>query len=59
MKTMMKQRCPRCASNLFLSDDPLDGPGTLYCLAGHTFYPTPAEGAAVAARTKREVTQAA
>ena len=38
MRTMIRQRCPRCDSNMFLSDDPLDGPGTLYCLAGHTFY---------------------
>jgi hypothetical protein len=41
-KTMIvKQRCQRCGSTLFLSQDPLDDPGTTYCLAGHTFSPIP------------------
>jgi hypothetical protein len=41
-KTMVvKRRCPRCGSTLFLSQDPLDDPGTTYCLAGHTFAPRP------------------
>jgi hypothetical protein len=38
-KTMIRdRRCPRCGAALFLSDDPMDGPGTNYCLSGHTFY---------------------
>ncbi|HLB23484.1 MAG TPA: hypothetical protein VJP07_05275 [Dehalococcoidia bacterium] len=41
-KTMvMKRRCARCGSSLFVSQDPLDDPGTTYCLAGHTFSPRP------------------
>jgi hypothetical protein len=32
-------RCPRCSSRLFVSRDPLDEPGTLYCIAGHSFVP--------------------
>jgi hypothetical protein len=41
-KTMISnRRCARCGSTLFLSQDPLDDPGTTYCLAGHTFSPRP------------------
>ena len=32
------RRCPRCGDALFHSEDPLDPPGTTYCLAGHTFF---------------------
>jgi hypothetical protein len=35
------QRCARCGSTLFVSQDPLDDPGTTYCLAGHSFSPIP------------------
>ncbi len=35
------KRCERCSSTLFVSQDPLDDPGTTYCLAGHTFSPFP------------------
>ena len=42
VKTMIaKQRCHRCGSSLFISQDPLDDPGTTYCLSGHTFAPAP------------------
>ncbi len=38
-KTMINtKRCPRCDGSLFLSEDPMDGLGTTYCLSGHTFY---------------------
>jgi len=41
-KTMIvRRRCQRCGSTLFLSQDPLDDPGTTYCLAGHSFAPRP------------------
>ena len=41
-KTMIvKSRCHRCGSTLFLSQDPLDDPGTTYCLSGHSFAPRP------------------
>jgi hypothetical protein len=41
-KTMVvRRRCARCGSTLFVSQDPLDDPGTTYCLAGHTFLPRP------------------
>lgn len=41
-KTMIvKQRCHRCGSSLFVSQDPLDDPGTTYCLSGHSFAPAP------------------
>lgn len=41
-KTMIVgQRCQRCGSTLFVSQDPLDDVGTTYCLAGHTFSPYP------------------
>lgn len=59
MRTMIKQRCPRCDSNMFLSDDPLDGPGTLYCLAGHTFYAKASAQPADASRSKRAAVAAA
>jgi hypothetical protein len=36
---VQNHRCPRCNSQLFVSRDPLDEPGTLYCIAGHTFVP--------------------
>lgn len=32
-------RCPRCNSRLFVSRDPLDEPGTTYCISGHSFIP--------------------
>ena len=34
-----KKRCPRCQSHVFVSRDPLDEPGTVFCMAGHTFVP--------------------
>lgn len=37
--TRHEARCPRCSSKLFVSKDPLDEPGTTYCLMGHTFVP--------------------
>jgi hypothetical protein len=41
-KTMVvRQRCERCGSTLFVSQDPLDDPGTTYCLSGHSFSPFP------------------
>lgn len=41
-KTMIvKQRCHRCGNSLFVSQDPLDDPGTTYCLSGHSFAPAP------------------
>lgn len=58
LRTMMKQRCSKCDSNLFLSDDPMDGPGTLYCLAGHTFYAKVSPQAREAARSKQTATAA-
>lgn len=36
---VQNHRCPRCQSRLFISRDPLDEPGTFYCMAGHTFVP--------------------
>ena len=53
MRTMIKQRCPKCDSNMFLSDDPLDGPGTFYCLAGHTFYTNQSQRAVETTAAKR------
>ena len=44
-------RCPRCASRLFYSRDPQDEPGTVYCIAGHSF--TPAERPANRAGVRR------
>ena len=38
-QSMLSQRCPKCQSRLFISRDPMDEPGTVYCLAGHTFVP--------------------
>jgi hypothetical protein len=39
LKSMTIHRCPRCSSRLFVSRDPLDEAGTLYCIAGHSFIP--------------------
>ena len=32
-------RCPRCSGRLFYSRDPQDEPGTVYCIADHSFTP--------------------
>lgn len=36
---VVNHRCPRCQGRLFVSRDPLDEVGTVYCIAGHSFVP--------------------
>lgn len=47
-------RCPRCNSTLFVSRDPLDERGTVYCMAGHTFVPPRRPANRVGRRVQRQ-----
>ncbi|MCC6385860.1 MAG: hypothetical protein IT302_00605 [Dehalococcoidia bacterium] len=58
-QSMLSQRCPKCQSRLFISRDPMDEPGTVYCLAGHTFVPAGRPANRTGARPRAVVAVAA